>query len=62
MIDLDLRAECATTFGVAVEFSDDDRGNCHFITESARLSFASLTDRGVHHEYDVVWVDGVRHL
>ena len=49
-----LRAEGSSSLGVTIQLGDDDRTDVNFLFEGPSLSFASLTDRGVHHEDNVV--------
>ena len=49
-----LRAEGTTTIGMAIQLGNDDRTDVDFLFERPSLSFASLTDGGVHNENNIV--------
>lgn len=49
-----LRAEGATTLGVAIQLGNDDRTDVDFLFESPSLSFTSLTNGGVHNEDNII--------
>ncbi|GMT25633.1 hypothetical protein PFISCL1PPCAC_16930, partial [Pristionchus fissidentatus] len=54
--------QCSSSLRVRVQLGDDNGSDVHRIAERSGLRLASLTDRGVHHEDDVVRVHSVGDL
>ncbi len=57
-----LRTKRASSLGMTVQFSYNNRSNVDFFLESSGLLLASLADRSVHDKYTLVRCHGVRHL
>ncbi|GMT20256.1 hypothetical protein PFISCL1PPCAC_11553, partial [Pristionchus fissidentatus] len=54
--------QCSSSFGVRVKLGDDDGADVYRVSKGSGLCLASLTDRCIHHEDDVVWLHSIGNL
>jgi len=50
-----LRTKSPSTFCMSIQFGYNDRSYIHFLLEGSSLSFTSLTNCCIHHEYNIIW-------